>query len=64
MGGIKVPLIMRNLKVLKSTSKYLGNIDIPNELFKYDILINPSHHEGFSRVLLEGAYVGLYCIAK
>ena len=39
---------------------YLGNIDIPNELFKYDLLINPSHHEGFSRVLLEGAYVGLF----
>ena len=32
--------------------------------FKYDLLINPSHHEGFSRVLLEGAYVGLYCIAN
>ena len=27
-------------------------------------MINPSHHEGFSRVLLEGAYVGLYCIAN
>ena len=49
---------------MKKKVTYLGNIDVPNELFRYDILINPSHHEGFSRVILEGAYVGLYCIAN
>ena len=32
---------------------YLGEIDIYSELYKYDILIQPSYHEGFSRVLLE-----------
>ena len=51
-------------KELEAKVNYLGNIDVPNELFQYDILINPSHHEGFSRVILEAAYVGLYCIAN
>ena len=63
-GGNKSSINNQELKVLKEQVKYLGNIDIPNELFKYDLLINPSHHEGLSRVLLEGAYVGLYCIAN
>ena len=63
-GGNKSSINNKELEVLKQQVMYLGNIDIPNELFKYDLLINPSHHEGFSRVLLEGAYVGLYCIAN
>ncbi len=62
--GNKSSINNQELEVLKQQVIYLGNIDIPNELFKYDLLINPSHHEGFSRVLLEGAYVGLYCIAN
>ena len=33
------------------------------ELKEYDVLISLSEHEGFSRVLLEAIYVGLYCVA-
>ena len=62
--GNKSSINKQELDVLKQQVIYLGNIDIPNELFKYDLLINPSHHEGFSRVLLEGAYAGLFCIAN
>ena len=43
---------------------YLGEIDIYSELCKYDILIQPSYHEGFSRVLLEGIYTGLWCMSN
>ena len=43
---------------------YLGEIDIYSELYKYDILIQPSYHEGFSRVLLEGIYTGLWCMSN
>lgn len=63
-AGNKSSINNQELDILKQQVIYLGNIDVPNELFKYDLLINPSHHEGFSRVLLEGAYVGLYCIAN
>lgn len=42
---------------------YLGYIDIKNELKNYDILLSLSEHEGFSRILLEAAYVGLFCVA-
>ncbi len=62
--GNKSSINDHEFKELKKKVTYLGNIDVPNELFRYDILINPSHHEGFSRVILEGAYVGLYCIAN
>ena len=51
-----------------------SSIDIPNLIQdyviqyeikdNYDILISPSHHEGFSRIVLEGAYIGLYCIGN
>ena len=44
--------------------QYLGEIDINSELYKYDILVLPSYHEGFSRILLEAAYTGLYCIVN
>ncbi len=43
---------------------YLGEIDVYSELHKYDILIQPSYHEGFSRVLLEGIYTGLWCLSN
>ena len=44
--------------------EYLGEIDTNTELYNYDILILPSYHEGFSRILIEAAYAGLYCIAN
>ena len=43
---------------------YLGEIDVYSELHNYDILIQPSYHEGFSRVLLEGIYTGLWCMSN
>ena len=42
----------------------MGEIDINSELYDYDILVLPSYHEGFSRILLEAAYTGLYCIVN
>ena len=42
---------------------YLGKIDVETELSKFDICIIMSSHEGFSRILLESLYVGLYCLA-
>ncbi len=43
--------------------EYIGFLDLKKELKEYDVLISLSDHEGFSRVLLEAIYVGLYCIA-
>jgi glycosyltransferase involved in cell wall biosynthesis len=43
---------------------YLGQINVNEELYKYDILIQPSHHEGLSRILLESMYAGLFCICN
>ena len=49
-------------EILKDKSlKFLGYLDIKNELHNYDILISMSKYEGFSRILLEGAYIGLFC---
>jgi len=49
-------------EILKDKSlKFLGYLDIKNELHNYDILISMSKHEGFSRIMLEGSYVGLFC---
>tara|TARA_Y100000389_G_scaffold200676_1_gene241652 strand:+ start:3 stop:1085 length:1083 start_codon:yes stop_codon:yes gene_type:complete len=42
---------------------YLGQINIEQELSKFDISLVMSSHEGFSRILLESLYVGLYCLA-
>jgi glycosyltransferase involved in cell wall biosynthesis len=42
---------------------YLGKIDTETELSRFDISLVMSSHEGFSRILLESLYVGLYCIA-
>ncbi len=44
--------------------KYLGQIDVYEQLSEYDLLIQPSHHEGLSRILLESTYAGLYCICN
>ena len=43
--------------------KYLGKLDVETELSNFDISIIMSYHEGFSRILLESLYVGLYCLA-
>ena len=44
---------------------YLGNVeDLQNKLYKYDIAVTTSYHEGFSRFLLESSYVGLYCLSN
>ena len=58
-------LTQKELEVIKSQSSinYLGYIDLQKELHNYDLLISLSDHEGFSRILLEAVYVGLYCIA-
>ena len=42
---------------------YLGFIDIEKELHNYDVLVSMSAHEGFSRVLLESSFVGLYVVS-
>ena len=42
---------------------YLGKINVETELSKFDISIIMSSHEGFSRILLESLYAGLYCLA-
>ena len=43
--------------------KYLGPIDPEKDLHNYDILISLSKSEGFSRILLEAVYVGLFVMA-
>ena len=42
---------------------YLGFIDIEKQLHNYDVLVSMSAHEGFSRVLLESSFVGLYVVS-
>ena len=42
---------------------YMGKIDVEKELLNFDISIVMSSYEGFSRILLESLYVGLYCLA-
>ena len=44
--------------------KYIGPINVEKELFNYDISIVMSKYEGFSRILLESLYVGLFCISN
>ena len=43
---------------------YLGEIDVQKELANYDLLLQTSHHEGFSRILIECIYVGVFCLAN
>ena len=42
---------------------YLGFIDVEKEIHKYDVLVSLSTHEGFSRILLESSFVGLYIVS-
>tara|TARA_B100001113_G_scaffold241022_1_gene198195 strand:- start:473 stop:1543 length:1071 start_codon:yes stop_codon:yes gene_type:complete len=53
---------LNELKKLKYIT-YLGFIDIEKDLHKYDVLVSLSAHEGFSRVLLESSFVGLYIVS-
>ncbi len=43
---------------------YLGEINVHQELHNFDILIQPSYHEGFSRILIESIFAGLFCIVN
>ena len=58
-------LTQEELEVIKAepSLNYLGYIDLQKELHNYDLLLSLSNHEGFSRVLLEAMYVGLFVIA-
>tara|TARA_B100001564_G_C20656375_1_gene679398 strand:- start:823 stop:1920 length:1098 start_codon:yes stop_codon:yes gene_type:complete len=64
--GNKSSIGEEDLQNIKNSSyvKYLGQINVNEELYKYDILVQPSHHEGLSRILLESMYAGLYCICN
>ena len=53
---------LNELRKLKYIT-YLGFIDIEKDLHKYDVLVSMSAHEGFSRVLLESSFVGLYIVS-
>ena len=44
--------------------KYIGPLNVENDLYNYDISIVMSKYEGFSRILLESLYVGLFCISN
>lgn len=58
-------LTQKELEDLKKISSlnYLGYIDLQKEIHNYDLLLSLSDHEGFSRVLLEAIYVGLFVVA-
>ena len=58
-------LTKKELEVIKAESSinYLGYIDLQKDLHNYDLLLSLSAHEGFSRVLLEAVYVGLFVVA-
>ena len=55
----------KDMEIILNEEKlnYLGQIDIETQLSEFDISLVMSSHEGFSRILLESLYVGLYCIA-
>ena len=53
---------LENLKKLDYVN-YLGFVNIENEVHKYDVLVSLSAHEGFSRILLESSFVGLYVVS-
>ena len=58
-------LTQKELEDLKKISSlnYLGYINLQKEIHNYDLLLSLSDHEGFSRVLLEAMYVGLFVVA-
>ena len=64
--GNKSSLNLKEFEELKNNPNinYLGEIDVQKDLHDFDILIQPSYHEGFSRVLLESIYSGLFCIVN
>ena len=64
--GNKSSITEEELQIIKNSPyvNYLGQINVYEELYKYDILIQPSHHEGLSRILLESMYAGLFCICN
>jgi glycosyltransferase involved in cell wall biosynthesis len=64
--GNKSSISEEELQNIKNNTyvEYLGQINVYEELYKYDVLIQPSHHEGLSRILLESMYAGLYCICN
>tara|TARA_B000000532_G_scaffold225127_1_gene202423 strand:+ start:1 stop:1095 length:1095 start_codon:yes stop_codon:yes gene_type:complete len=64
--GNKSSLNLKEFDELKNNPNinYLGEIDVQENLHDFDILIQPSYHEGFSRVLLESIYSGLFCIVN
>ncbi len=43
---------------------YIGPINVEKDLSEFDISIIMSKYEGFSRILLESLYVGLFCISN
>ena len=55
-----------DLEKIKSNNnvEYVGNIDVEKELHNYDISVIMSKYEGFSRILLESLYVGLFCLSN
>ena len=42
---------------------FLGYLDLKKELHNFDVMFSLSKYEGFSRVLLESVFVGLYCLS-
>jgi len=54
---------LENIKQINNLT-YVGTINIEKELHQYDVSIVMSSYEGFSRILLESLYVGLYCISN
>ena len=55
----------KDMEIILNNKKlnYLGKIDTETQLSEFDISLVMSSHEGFSRILLESLYVGLYCLA-
>ena len=64
--GNKSSLNEKEFQELKNQNsiKYLGKINVYKDLKSFDVLIQPSYHEGFSRILLEATYAGLYTISN
>tara|TARA_B100000902_G_scaffold95212_1_gene97999 strand:- start:253 stop:1383 length:1131 start_codon:yes stop_codon:yes gene_type:complete len=44
--------------------EYIGPLNVEKDLFNYDISMIMSKYEGFSRILLESLYVGLFCVSN
>ncbi len=59
-------ILESDLEMIKNIDNltYIGELDTEKELHKYDVSIIMSSYEGFSRILLESLYVGLFCISN